>query len=298
MSEAHVPTWPFAVSALGPTGFADTSEGVRVAYYDLGGDGPDLLLAHATGFCAAVFVPLAAALSQYFHCTALDFRAHGVSSRPSTGDFDWHGFATDVLSVVDHIGLRSPAGFGHSCGGAALVLAEEARPGTFSPLYCYEPVIYPKDVPLPPSLEANPLSAGALRRRSTFSSRDEALANFSEKPPFDSLRHDVLTEYVDNGFAPQPDGSIRLRCRREDEAQIYAHGFSHDAFARMGTIGCRVALACGEHTDAFGEDFLERFARRLRDPSIHVLSGLGHFGPLEDPEVVAASVKNELGISQ
>ncbi len=268
--------------------------GVSIAYYELGGTGPEILLAHATGFCAAVLEPLAVILGRRFHCTALDFRAHGASSRPQDGNFDWRGFASDLLAVVDTLGLRSPAAFGHSCGGASLILAEEARPGTFSSMYCYEPVIYPKDVPLAPSLEANPLSGGALRRRSTFRSRDEALANFSEKPPFDRLRPDVLSEYVDNGFARAPDGAIHLRCRREDEAQIYAYGFSHDAFAKMPTVRCRVALACGEETDAFGVDFLERFAGRLAYPSVKVLPGLGHFGPLEDPEAVARAVDEEL----
>lgn len=294
MSEARVPSWPLPVSSLDPTGFAESSGGVTIAYYDLGGTGPEILLAHATGFCAAVLEPLATILGRSFHCTALDFRAHGASSRPEDGCFDWHGFASDVVAVVDALGLRAPVAFGHSCGGASLILAEESRPGTFDSMYCYEPVIYPKDVPLAPSLEANPLSGGALRRRSTFGSRDEALANFSEKPPFDRLRRDVLTEYVDNGFSQGPDGAIHLRCRREDEAQIYAHGFSHDAFAKMGMIRCRVALACGEDTDAFGLGFLERFAARLTDSSVNVLAGLGHFGPLQDPEAVAGSVDEEL----
>ena len=35
-------------------GIPTAPDGVEVAYYDLGGSGPVLLLAHATGFCGAV----------------------------------------------------------------------------------------------------------------------------------------------------------------------------------------------------------------------------------------------------
>jgi pimeloyl-ACP methyl ester carboxylesterase len=276
--------------ALSPAGFAAVSGGPAVAYYELGGEGPPLVLVHATGFCAAVLAPMARRLGGRFRCVGIDQRAHGASEPPPGGDFSWSGFADDVLAVIDHLGLERPLGFGHSCGGAALLLAEEARPGTFAGLYCYEPVVYPGDVPLEPSLEANPLSAGALRRRPHFSDRAEALANFAAKAPFDTLDPEVLAAYVDNGFEDDPAGGIRLRCRREHEAQVYALGFSHDAYARLRTVGCPVTLACGERTDAFGPALLEQFAARLADAELVVLPGLGHFGPLEDPAALAASL--------
>ncbi len=281
-------------SLLLPSGTATTPDGVDVCFYDLGGHGPDLVLAHATGFCAAVLSPMAVALRDRFHCVALDLRAHGRSGRPADRDFDWHGFATDVLAVVDCLDLDSPAGFGHSCGGATLLLAEQARPGTFDSLYCYEPVVRPADAPLAPSQNGNSLARGALRRRSAFTSREEALANFSAKAPFDRFRSDVLAAYVDNGFASGPEGGISLRCRREDEASMYAHGFSHDAFARLATIRCPVTLACGAETDSFGPDFLAILAGRLASPTTLALPGLGHFGPLEDPDAVARSVTASL----
>jgi pimeloyl-ACP methyl ester carboxylesterase len=266
---------------------------VGIAWYDLGGDGPPLLLVHATGFCGPVLGPMAARLAGQFRCIALDERGHGASDPPPE-NFDWHGFAVDVLAVVDHLGLDRPFGFGHSCGGAALLLAEEARPGTFAALYCFEPVIYPGDDPLPPVYEGNPLSAGALRRRQEFGSRREALANFAGKAPFDRLHPDALAAYVDNGFAPAPEGGIRLRCRRDHEAQVYALGFSHDAYARLGEVQCPVTLACGADTDGFGPDLLGAFAQRLANSTTVVFPGLGHFGPLEDPAAVASSVASHL----
>ncbi len=274
---------------LRPSGRATTTDGVGIAYYDLGGSGPVLLLAHATGFCGAVLGPLAARLADRHRCIVFDLRGHGGSDRPAGADFGWYGFGADVLALVDHLGLDGAAGFGHSCGGAALLLAEESRPGTFRALYCFEPIIYPADTPLVATSDGNPLSAGARRRRESFGSREEALANYSGKAPFDQLHPDALAAYVDNGFASGPDG-IRLCCRREDEAEVYAHALAHDAFAHLHEIGCPVALACGAGTDAIGPDALERFGRRLPESTVEVFSGLGHFGPLQDPGAVARSV--------
>jgi pimeloyl-ACP methyl ester carboxylesterase len=229
-----------------------------------------------------------------FHCVALDERGHGRSDLPPGEDFDWHGFAADLLSVIDRLGLDHPFGFGHSCGGAALLLAEQHRPGTFAALYCFEPVIYPGDEPQAPSMEDNPLVAGALRRRQEFGSRHLAVANFSGKAPYDRLHPDALDAYVDNGFAPLDGGGIGLRLRREHEAQIFAHAFSHDAYAHLAEVRCPVTLACGADTDAFGPDFLGAFAQRLGSSTTVVLRGMGHFGPLEDPAGVAKSVLDRM----
>jgi pimeloyl-ACP methyl ester carboxylesterase len=277
-----------------------TDDGVEIALTDFGGDGPDLLLVHATGFCASVLTPLAVTLSDSFHCWGIDLRAHGQSGRPSDGDFFWHGFAVDVLAAVDHLELDHPYGFGHSCGGAALLLAEEARPGTFSALYCFEPVVFPDDQPPSSSPDDGPLVAGALRRRDTFPSRIDAFVNFSSKPPLDHLDPSALTGYVNGGFEVVPndeggDGTqVRLRCRKEDEAAVYSQGFSHNAFAHLHEIGCPVALSCGEMTNSFGLPFLEQYAARLATSTVEVLDGLTHFGPLEHPEQVAQSVHDAL----
>jgi pimeloyl-ACP methyl ester carboxylesterase len=278
-----------------------TPDGLSLAAYDLGGTGADLLMVHATGFCAEMFGPLARALRGRLHCWGLDLRGHGRSERPADGDFAWSGFATDVLTAVDRLGLERPLGFGHSCGGAAVLLAEQARPSSFGALYCFEPVVFAAP-PSGPSVD-NPQSAGARRRRSTFDSVEDALANFSTKPPLDQLDPEVLSLYVSCGFESIPpaeggDGrSVRLRCRREDEAEVFARAPEHDAFARLPEIACPVALCCGEYSETFGRTDLQADARRLRTASVEVLPGVGHFGPLEAPSAVAASVVRSISAS-
>ncbi|MHB8288928.1 MAG: alpha/beta fold hydrolase [Acidimicrobiales bacterium] len=269
----------------------ETVEGATIAIHDLGGDGPALLLAHATGFHGLVFKPLAAALSASFHCIAFDERAHGASSRPTTGSFAWTGFAEDVLAVVDAMGLKAAWGFGHSAGGAALLLAEERRPGTFNGLFCYEPVVFAMPSQLPPEgMPNNPLTKHALRRQEVFDSRDAALLNFSGKAPLSSMSPAALRAYVDHGFADLPNGRVRLQCRREDEAEIYAQGFAHDTYAHLHEITCPVTLCYGERTNSIGAPLIEKIAEQVAEVRIVRMPSLGHLGPLEDPAACAVEI--------
>ncbi len=56
-----------------------------------------------------------------------------------------------------------------------------------------------------------------------------------------------------------------------------------------------MTLSCGEHTDSFGPAFLHKDASRLPHPRVEVIPGVGHFGPLEQPTVVADSVLESFG---
>jgi pimeloyl-ACP methyl ester carboxylesterase len=269
-------------------------DGNAVAVHDLGGDGPPLLLAHATGFHGHVWEPVAARLADRFHCYAFDERGHGDSDPAPDQDYDWQGFATDALAVIDELRLPIPIlAAGHSCGGALMLLAEQRRPGTVDRLWCYEPSMLPSEVPLT-TVGENPLAAVARRRRADFPSKQAAFENFAGKPPFNRLDVDALWAYVDHGFADQPDGSVTLKCRREAEARTYEMTLAHDAFARLPEVKCPVTVACGEHTDAFPEPIIRAIADRLPDGTPEVMPGLSHFGPLEDPEAVAASIAKTL----
>jgi pimeloyl-ACP methyl ester carboxylesterase len=292
-----VPSGPDAAAA--PALWCLTPDGVEVAVYDFGGTGDDLLLVHATGFCAGVLLPLARALSGQFRCHALDLRGHGHSTRPVDDNYAWSGFATDVLTVVDRLGLDGAAAFGHSCGGASLLLAEQARPGTFRGLYLFEPVVVPAP-PMPVVLQENPLSIGARRRRETFPSAEDAFVNFSSKPPFAGLDPDVLSRYVEDGFEVVPidqggDGvEVRLRCRRDDEADVYVNGFGNGAFAHLHEVECPTTFAFGERTDAFGPEIMGTDAAQMPRATVESYPDLSHFGPLERPREVATGIRDAL----
>ena len=262
---------------------------VQVTIHDLGGDGPPLVMAHAAGLHGFVLAPLARHLAGDFHCVAFDARGHGDSPLPPGVALDWYGLAADVLAVVDRLSLDRPHGFGHSSGATALLMAEQARPGTFAGIYCYEPVIVAADPPLGRD-DDSVLAARARHRHRTFASKDDARRHYASKPPLDAVDPEALQAYVDHGFEDAPGGDVRLKCDPEHEAVVYEMATAHDAYARLPEIACPVAVACGSDTEGCSPDRGRAHAERLPAGRHEVLDGLGHLGPLQRPDQVAASV--------
>ncbi|HNB94284.1 MAG TPA: alpha/beta hydrolase [Microthrixaceae bacterium] len=273
-----------------------SSDGLSIATYDLGGDGRDLLLVHATGFCAGVWGPLVEHL-RGFRVTAIDVRGHGRSDAPDLGPdgpgMSWAGTGDDVLAAIDALDLQDPVGAGHSMGGASLLIAELARPGTFGALWGFEPIV------MPPSIATvdrpNPLADGARRRRAEFPSAEAAFANFAAKAPFDVLDPDALAAYVRYGFEEHSDGTLSLRCRPEVEAATYEMGPRHPTFERLGAVPIPVTVLRGQDTPYSPAAFAPAVADALPHGVLEEHPELGHFGPLQDPAAMAASISAALG---
>jgi pimeloyl-ACP methyl ester carboxylesterase len=255
------------------------------------GTAASMVLAHATGFHGLVWRPFVAQLPGA-DAVAPDFRGHGGSSAPAGGAYAWEGFADDLLCVVDAYAVERPVGVGHSKGGAALLLAEQRRPGTFRALYLYEPVVFPPDVRAVRG--DGPLAVGARHRRDRFPDRRAAYDHFAAKPPLSALHPEALWAYVEHGFVEDGD-EVRLALPGAEEAEVYLMGGAHDAFEHLGEVTCPVTVAVGGIVDTGPAAFAGRIAEALRRGRLVQFAELGHFGPLERPALVAASVREAFG---
>ncbi len=121
-----------------------SSDNVSVAVHEFGGTGRPLLLSHATGFHGWCYLPIADALSDEATSFALDYRGHGDTARPDGWAVDWEQYGDDAVAVATAI---APDGglvaFGHSMGGACLLMAAHRNPGLFDHLVVYEPIVFP-----------------------------------------------------------------------------------------------------------------------------------------------------------
>jgi pimeloyl-ACP methyl ester carboxylesterase len=254
-----------------------------------------MLLAHATGFHGLIWQPMAASLHGW-HLIAPDFRLHGDSTYPDDLVLDWWDVGRDVLASVDAFAVDSgdaqrPVGVGHSMGGAALVLAELERPGTFRALWLYEPIIFPLGPR--PADDENPMVISARKRRPWFNDRDEAYENYASKPPLDELSPACLRAYVDHGFADADDGTVTLKCLPEREAQNYGMGGAQGSFERLGELALPVVVAHGQILHPGAASIAPLIAEQIEGCRVRVYDDLHHFGPLAQPERIAADIQTD-----
>ena len=281
----------------------DGPGGMRVHAYDWSGTGPTLVLAHATGLHAHVWIPLVARLRTSFRCIGVDLMGQGASSLPSNGDHSWDGVAAGLVSVLEHFGLAGRGdvcGIGHSQGGYAVLEAELRRPGTFASLFVHEPVVFPPMPGMNPGdpWPDNPMAVLTSRRRRTFASVDAAIDNFAKKPPFGRCDRSVVQSYVYWGFRPtgvvddHGNAEIELLCSPETEASLFRSSVT-DIFSRLPRLGCRVTYAVGEETGNFG-DIVPHAAAATPKGDLVNLPGRTHFGILEGIDEMAICVRDAL----
>ncbi|MBM37113.1 MAG: hypothetical protein CL460_08090 [Acidimicrobiaceae bacterium] len=259
--------------------------GGQIALHNLGGKGPPLLFVHATGFNGRTYGPFVERLTEHFTVWAPDLRSHGWSSSPTNGDYEWTSLAKDILCVVDYLEIDDGQldCVGHSIGAATLLLADAERRGLIRRMYGYEPVMWRPGEAFPAG--ENPLIAGAQKRREVFGSRGEAFERFSSRPPFSSCRADALYSYVSNAFEDLEDGSVRLRCRGDEEAKVYD---GERVSTNDKIVDCEAKVLIGRGMDQGFGNLGMPAAEALANAETIVYEDLTHFGPLEAPDRLAA----------
>lgn len=260
---------------------------IEIATYHLGGDGPPLMMLHATGFHGRSWATVAPSLTPHFTVWAVDHRGHGSSGKTKPGGLrDWSRFVDDLLVVIDTLGGDRWHGLGHSLGGTVLLLGEARRPGTFEALCCYEPVIFEPDVFQAGDGRGISLGDLARKRRSGFESRQAALGNYRAKPPFNRFDPETLELYVKFGLVDAPDGTVTLACRREDEASVFDGAPDSGGLSALDEVGAPVCVLSGVDNADPVSRMAELVAARLRNGRSRRLKGLDHFGPLCAPRLV------------
>src|SRR5919106_1518925 len=179
-----------------PTRIEVERQGLRIAALDWGGDGVPLLLLHPNGFCAGLFDPLAQRLCDTYRPIGVDLRGHGDSDAPASPEgFAFELLATDVVAVLDELGVDEYVALGQSLGGGVATLVDRLRPGRIRKLLLCEAIAFSlPDMPggarpagSGPGNGGNYMSTIARKRRAVWPDRDTVLASYASRPPLDAL---------------------------------------------------------------------------------------------------------------
>ena len=276
-----------------------SSDHVNLAVHEFGGDGPPLLLSHATGFHGYAYLPIADALDHRFTSYAVDYRGHGDT--PRTGEdadeaaahehgVDWTGYGDDALAAARFAAPNGGlTGFGHSMGGTALLMAAHRDPDLFDTIVVFEPIVFDPDADRPSGEPQSPQVVGARRRRPSFDSFEAAIDNYRSKLPMSAFDPEVVRLYVAHGFRSAPEG-IRLKCDREHEARTFENGGRHRTWDLLPDISTRVVVATGIVEDSGPSAVARQIADRLPNSIYVEIPTLDHFGPFVDPAQMAALI--------
>lgn len=270
-----------------------SSEGVSLALHDYNPESlaPTVLLSHATGFHGRVFDPVARELIATHHCVTFDYRGSGDSTIGADLPVRWTAFGDDALAATQYAAANGPViGAGHSMGGAALVMAALRAPKLFRALVLFEPTIFP---PITRQLTGvpNQLADGARKRRTTFASFEDALANYSSKPPLNVFHPDALYAYVMFGLRQLPDGSVTLKCSPEHEARTYEAAAKQDAWGDLAKLTVPTWVISGLELEYGPSSIASRVATAIPDSHFVRYDDLTHFGPMQDPVRFATIIR-------
>jgi lipase len=256
------------------------------------GQGPSVLLVHATGFHARVWDPVVHRLPGR-HVWAIDQRGHGRSDAvPFEG---WETFGRDLAVAAAELGLQGAVGVGHSMGAHALVQAAAFAPGRFARLLLIDPVILdPAAYHLPPPPPGQgPPAAG---RKNHFDSVAAMVERFAQRPPYALFDREALLAYCQHALRPSPEGhGLVLACAPAFEAGIYAAARRNPgvyASIRALQIPVQVVRASypaqpGAAFDPAASPTWPGLAAEFRHGSETHLPEHHHLVPMQDPALVA-----------
>jgi pimeloyl-ACP methyl ester carboxylesterase len=263
--------------------------GLRVHYQQVG-EGPDLVMVHGlTGNLAVWHLQIVPALSEHFRVLTYDLRGHGHSDTPATG-YSLDSMAGDLLELLDALEIERPLIAGHSYGADIALYHALAHPERVREVIAIEAAL--------PALEESRRPEDWVGW--SYWARALEQAGHPVPPEKRADMRYMIRATIDlpkqwgplKGLPRNPKPLLRL----VDEttlAQDYRQ-VGTLTLDRVASIQTPVVLIYTEHS-AFIDtyEFLEE-----RLPNVHGVlmpkTEWGHFGPMEQPELVAREITARL----
>ncbi|MBU1195177.1 MAG: alpha/beta hydrolase [Proteobacteria bacterium] len=290
----------------------------RFHYYKTGTQGDQIFFCHGNSMSAGTYLPflekLASPISDLsqpdlpqsdfmgFQILAPDVRGHGSSTKENTQKVkSWDIFLKDLEQLVQSITRPPVIGMGHSMGGYFIYAAAAMYPHLFSKIILLDPIILPRKVVWSASLARTlklakhyPLARLALKKKSQFSSRQQALAHYSGKGMFKTWEARFVQAYVDTAMEKDPrDETCSLCCAPEFEARMYTL-VPFNTWRHAGHIHVPTLVVRGQHSEMFARQSGLLLEHKIKNCHFIEMENLGHFFTMEDPDAVVSVLKQHL----
>jgi pimeloyl-ACP methyl ester carboxylesterase len=263
--------------------------GVRLHYQRIG-EGPDLVMVHGlTGNLAVWHLHMLPVLAEHFNVLTYDLRGHGLSDTPPTG-YSADAMAEDLLQLLDVLEIERPWIAGHSYGADIALYFALLHPARVREVIAIEAAL--------PALEQSRRHDGWVGWSYWANALEEAGHEVPEEKRSD-LRY-MIRATIDlpkqwgplKGLPRNPKPLLKLL----DETSLPEEYRQVGSLTldRVGAIETPVVLLYADQS-AFHDTF-DHLSQNLPnvDPVLMPRTEWGHFGPLEQPDVVAEQIIGRL----
>ncbi|MGL6262582.1 alpha/beta fold hydrolase [Aeromonas jandaei] len=233
------------------------------------GQGPAVILIHGLFGSLDNLGLLARALGEHYRVISVDLRNHGVSFR--SDDMSYPAQATDILALMDHLGLDQVAIVGHSMGGKVGMQLAKLAPARVSRLVVADmaPVAYPHS-----------------RHQNVFAGLNATLA---AQPQSRSDAERILAEHIEiagvrqfllKSFAKGDDGwQWRFNVPALEENYANIMGWPEDEHRFEGPV----LFIKGGDSDYMQPQYSEAALAQFPAAKVRVIAGTGHWLHAEKP---------------
>lgn len=253
------------------------TNGISTHYLRTGWNKPPLVLLHGLTASGACWLPLARQLEADYDVIMPDARGHGNSSAPHKG-YSYDTLASDVLSLIDALGLAKPVLLGHSMGGMTAAVAASLQPQKLRGLVLADPTF------LTPQRqrEVYESDVAAQHRRILARSKEDFLAELR-------IRHKHRSPEFIERFA-------------EARFQTSLHAFdiltplNPDYKELFRSLGLPSLLVIGDVGAVVSPPAAAELAQLNQRLEVVQIADAGHGVPYDQPERFSAAVKSFLSL--
>lgn len=238
------------------------------------GDGAALLMIHGLGGTSNTYFPQAGILSRWFKVVRPDLEGSGRS--PLKGKLSIESFAEDMIALLDALEIKEAHLMGHSMGTIVCQHMAAAHPTRIKSLALLGPLAEPPE----PARNVMKARAEAARKDGMVGIADTLVT--------------AATSAETKSQRPGATAFVREILMRQDP-EGYAHTCEALAAAQsaaLGKIKCPTLLITGDEDGVAPPPAIHKLGQAIKGAKVLVLSGCGHWTPIEKPAEVNAALIN------
>jgi 3-oxoadipate enol-lactonase len=230
---------------------------------------PAIVFANSLGTDLRMWDAVTALLPQYT-CVGFDQRGHGLSA---TAPDDWtvEDLASDVLALMDHLGLQKAVIAGCSMGGMVAQATALAAPSRVRGLVLSN-------------------TAAQIGSAASWQARIDAI----QSGGLASIADTIIDRWFPRAFLATPEShlwrTMLLRCDPTGYIAACRALGAADLRAEITTLRLPVLMIGGDLDPGTTPELMQDTADMIPGARLHILTGSGHLPAIDAPDKVAALI--------